>query len=280
MSIENLYPFAGTHAVQSAIFVVEWTEPLKAEIIQGFSKLSAKYKNQGLPHVQHQQQFEFKIDTLPGNAGQRATQAGIPAAIVFVQSDTQEQVVRSVTLSKTSCMVVIPDYTRWNDVYADVFKYLSIALEELKGVRAISTVSLQYTDVFSWKDDPDSLNLRDVFSDNNYIPATIFERRGLWHVHQGSLENIAEPVSHRRLENVNVDMLDTAGERVIQIVGAHRAMLSTPLWQAHLKNKDTLTGIFESLHAANKRVLTRLLTPAVCEKIKLVNVGEENASRS
>lgn len=277
MSIENLYPFAGAHAVQNAIFVVEWKEPLKAEMIQVFSKLHAKYKNLGLPHLQHQQQFEFKIDTLPGNEQRASTQAGMPGAVVFARSDSQEQVVRSVTLSRTHCMIAIPDYTRWDEVYSDVFKYLSIALEELKGLRPISTVALQYNDVFSWKDDPDSLNLRDIFSENEYIPASIFGRKGLWHLHQGSLEDLSGPVNHRRLENVNVDMLDTAGERVIQIVGAHRAILATPLWQAHLKNKEVLTEIFESLHIANKRVLTRLLTAQVCSKINLIDVGGENA---
>jgi uncharacterized protein (TIGR04255 family) len=270
MSIENLYPFAGPHAVQNAIFIVEWAEPLKAEVIQSFSKLAAKYKNLGLPHVQHQQNFEFKIDTNPGVAGPRAsTQPATPSAVVFARSGIPDQVVRSVTLSRSHCMIAVPDYTRWDIVFEEVFKYISIALEELKGLRPISTIALQYNDVFSWKDDPSSLNLRDVFAPNAYIPESVLQQNGLWHVHQGILADDHLPVVHRKLENVNVDMLNTAGELTIQIIGAHRAILGTPLWQAHLKNKAVLTEIFESLHIANKRMLMRLLTPAVCAKINL-----------
>lgn len=271
MSIENLYPFAGVHSVQNAIFVVEWAEPLKADMIQTFSKLHAKYKNLGLGHIQHQQQFEFKIDNVPNAVGPRAsTQSGVPAAVVFARSDATDQVVRSVTLSRAHCMVAVPDYSRWDLVFEDVLKYLSIALEELKGLRPISAIALQYNDVFSWRDDPESLDLREIFAADQYISESILRQKGLWHLHQGYMTDEQEPTPHRLLENVNVDMLDTAGQRVIQIVGAHRAMLGTPLWQGHLKNKPTLVSVFEALHAANKRMLVKLLTADVRTKINLL----------
>jgi uncharacterized protein (TIGR04255 family) len=271
MSIDNLYPFAGIHAVQNAIFAIEWADPLKAEIIQTFSKLQSKYKNLGLPHVQFQQQFEFKIDNDPNLTDPRAsTQPVTPSAVVFARSESSEQIVRSVTLSRTHCMVAVPDYTRWELVFADVLKYIGIALDELKGIRPLNAITLQYNDVFSWKDDPSGLDLREIFSPNEFIPESIFQQKSLWHLHQGHMRDGLDPIPHRGLDTVNVDMLETAGERVIQIIGAHRCMLNAPLWQANLKNKPIMIEVFEALHGVNKQMLARLLTPAVLAKINLL----------
>jgi uncharacterized protein (TIGR04255 family) len=271
MSIENLYPFAGSHSVQNAIFVLEWSEPLKAETIHGLNKLSTKYRNLGLEHVQQQQNFEFKIDDVAGTGGPRASAAQSASGWVFARSGTPDQVVRSVTISRSYCMIAVPDYTRWEIVFEDVLKYFSIALEELKGVRPIGTISLQYNDAFSWKDDPSNLNTREVFLENEYIPENIFRQSGLWHLHQGNMVNEGSPVPHRRIENVNVDMLENLGERKIQIIGAHQALLATPLWQAQLKNKSVLVDVFLALHDANKKMLTRLLSPGMCAKINLLD---------
>jgi uncharacterized protein (TIGR04255 family) len=273
MSIENLYPFAGNHSVQNAIFVVEWAEPLKPDAILSLSKLSTKFRNLGLSHVQQQQNFEFKIDDVPGMGGPKASaaQSPSPAGVVFARPGTPDQVVRSVTISRAHCMIAVPDYSRWDIVFEDVLKYFSLVLEELKGVRPVSSISLQYNDAFSWKDDPSSLDIKEVFSAGEYIPESIFRQNNLWHLHQGNMAIESSPILHRRLENVNIDMLENLGERKIQIIGAHQALLNVPLWQAHLKNKAVLVDVFLSLHDANKKMLRRLLTPSMCAKINLLD---------
>lgn len=272
MSIENLYPYAGDHAVQNVIFVVEWAEPLKADAISKASKLATKFKNQGLAHVQHQQVFEFKIEQSLGNQVPPSSGSPIskePGAVVFARSANTGEVTRSVTISRQHCMIAVPDYTRWDIVFTEIQAYLKIALDEIAPLRPLNAISLQYNDVFNWKDEPSNLNLKEVFAEDAFIPASVFEQKGLWHLHQGHMESQNLPVQHSRLENINVDMVDAAGERVIQIIGAHRAALREPLWQSHLRNEQVLLDIFSSLHIANKQMLRRLLTEQMCKKIML-----------
>lgn len=269
MSIDNFYPYAGDHAVQSATFVVEWAEPLKAEAIAAINKLANKFRNFGLSHVQHQQFVQFKIEpNSPDGSQKHGSQQGL-GGIVFARPAEPGVVTRSITISRQNCMIVVPDYTRWESVFADVQAYLKVALDEVAPSRPISTIGLQYNDIFQWKDDPADLNLAEVFADDAFIPPSIFRQTRLWHVHQGYMEQPALPVVHSRITNVNVDMLEPAGERMIQIIGSHRATLSEPLWQSHLKNKQIMLDMFSSLHQANKQMLAKLLTKQVCEKIHL-----------
>ncbi|MGK5017031.1 TIGR04255 family protein [Janthinobacterium sp. HLS12-2] len=273
MNIDNLYPYAGNHAVQNAIFVVEWAEPLKTDAMIAINKLATKYKNLGLSHVQHQQMLEVNFEHMQTAAQEPRQTSRVSnqalSGIVFARPASVGEISRSVTISRKNCMIAIPDYTRWADVFKDVESYLKIALEEVGSTRPLTTIGLQYNDVFNWKDAPSELDLRAVFSEKAFIPPNAFEQTGLWHLHHGYLENHSDPVPHSRVENINVDMLDTAGERIIQIVGSHRASLREPLWQSHLKNKSVMLEVFTSLHKANKIMLGKLLTSQVCEKIRL-----------
>ena len=269
MNIDNLYPYAGNHAVQNAIFVVEWADPLTPKMIEAASKLASKFKNHGLSHVHHQQIFEFKIEQSQSTTQAPPSSGGTAGAVVFSRSANPGEVARSVTISRKHCMIAVPDYVRWDVVFEDVQTYLKIALEEIAPTRSLSAISLQYNDMFNWKDEPSNLNLKEIFVENSFVPTSIFEQKGLWHLHQGRMDSKDLPVKHSRIESVNVDMVQDSGARVIQIIGGHRATLDEPLWQSHLKNKKVLLDMFLSLHNDNKLMLCRLLTKQVCNKIML-----------
>lgn len=271
MSIDNLYPYTGAHAVQNAIFVVEWAEPLRSDELLAMIKLATKYRNLELPVMQ--QQNAFALNLAVGN--QLAEKAPTIShsqelgGVQFSATPTAPGQSRSITITRQNCMVFVPDYTRWATVWNDVQKYLAVALSEIAPARPITVIGLQYTDIFQWKDDPAELPLGEILSRDTFIPPHIFDQKGLWHVHQGFIERCTGPLAHARLDNLNVDMLDNGGLRSIQITASHKATLDAPLWQTHGKNSDQLFELFGSLHAANKLVLAKLLTKPVCDKIKL-----------
>jgi len=271
MSIDPLYPYAGTHAVQNAIFAVEWAEPLRSDVLLDMLKLATKYRNLGLTTIQQQNALSVNLtaarstDVVPNVSSSQEL-----GGLMFSAAASAAGVAgRSITISRQNCMVFIPDYTRWAKVWDDVHSYLSVALGVIAPMRPLTVAALQYTDVFQWKDDPSDMPLEKIFRNDTYMPPNIFSLKGLWHVHQGYIQLSSTPVSNSRLENLNVDMLDTGGLRSIQITGAHRATLSEPLWQAHLKNAPVLTQLFRDMHESNKDLLARLLTTEVCAKISL-----------
>lgn len=269
MSIDSLYPYAGSHAVVNAVFAVEWAEPLKPEMLKGLSRLTAKFRNLGLSNLQYQNSFEMKIEQPHGSAQPKQSAQVVIAGLVFARPASIGDISRSVTISQTSCMISIPDYTRWIDVAEDVQAYFKIVMEEIAPLRPLTVIGLQYHDLFSWKDNPDEMNLREIFAENSFIPENVFKQQGLWHLHHGYVVKVLEPVHYSRLDNVNVDMIEQGGERAIQIIGAHRATLQSPMWQAHMKNRAAVVEVLASLHDANKEMLLRLLTEQVCQKIRL-----------
>lgn len=269
MNIEPLYPYAGNHAVQNAIFAVEWAEPLKSDVIQSLGKLATKFRNLGLSNVEYRKTIEIKIDRpAPGAAVPSQKQSEVLDAVIFTKPALLGEIPRSVTISRQGCMIAVPDYTRWAEVFNDVNTYFKIALDEIPP-RPITVVGLQYNDLFIWKDDPAELDLRDIFSASTFIPPSVFSQTGLWHLHHGYILKESAPTPHSRLDNINVDMIEHFGERAIQITSSHKVTFNDPLWQPHQKNKQIMFDMFSYLHMINKEVLEKLLTIDVSRKIQL-----------
>jgi uncharacterized protein (TIGR04255 family) len=265
MSIENLYPYAGTHAIENTLFVLEWNEPLSADAIASVNKLAGKFRALGLGEVTPTSLFAVKIEA--DGAHQVNNSSGL-GGVSFSMKPPMAGLSRNVTVNRTSCVVAIPDYTRWEQVFRDVETYLDIVLEQIAPMRPLSSIALQYVDVFVWRDDPKELKFEDVFMRGVYLPEKVFEQKGMWHAHQGEMNEFADP-PHARLDNINVDVQDVNGERTIRITGAHKVILKSPLWQANKKNKEVLESILTELHKVNKDTLKGLLAPAVRDKIGL-----------
>ena len=264
MNIENFQPVAGDHAVEAAYFVLEWAEPLRSDATLALAKLATKFRNLGLPAMAPQQTVSFQIGPDAGNSVNTAGVSGFlfspaPAPNFGTQ----------VLVSSQNCMITIPEYTRWDSVFAIVSEHLKVVLEEVGPLRPVKVIGLQYTDAFNWNDDPDNLELSEIFKPDFVIPPNVLKQKGLWHLHHGYLERSQTPLPHSLLENINVDMVEKAAGRRLQIIASHRATLDSPLWQPHMKNKPFLNEMFLLLHEKNKRMLRSLLTDAVCGRIQL-----------
>lgn len=267
MSIDKLFPVADGHAILNAAFVIEWAEPLTIDLIHGVTKLTAKFKNCERPLLQMHPQQTVEVSLGGQDSGQAVSHS--LSGYMFLEPALDQSQIRSVSISRQNCIIVITDYSRWLEVWTQVQNYLKIVLEYVGSKRPLSVIGLQYTDKFNWRDDPDELDLAEVFSGEAYLPANALKQKGLWHSHHGFLESQEQPVPHKRLENVNVDVSEVGGERVFQVTTSHRVTLNTPLWQSHLKNEQVVYEIFNRLHDANKIMLSKLFSPAVCEKINL-----------
>jgi len=269
MNLENLHPVAGNHAVQAAHFVVEWAEPLKTDSILALAKLSSKFKNLGFPVMQPQNTFSVEFGPTSSAGAMNPIGHGVSGFIFAKEQLPQSS--RHVIVSAEKCMIAVRDYTRWDQVFLDVQSYLKIVLEEIGPMRPVKGFGLQYNDIFTWNDDPSELNLREIFKDDFVIPPNVFRQKGLWHLHHGYMEDKSDPVPCTVLQNINVDMIDSGAGRQLQIIGSHHATLKDPLWQPHMKNKNTVANIFEMLHNDNKKMIISLLKDEICTRIKLID---------
>jgi len=120
-------------------------------------------------------------------------------------------------------------YTRWNDIWRKARELLTPFAPILAKERGISATWLQYVDQFRVTGARDQFQAHHLLREGSrFVPAHVFELDGLWHSHHGFFQQLAEPTAHRRLNNVNVDVVNANEELLIQITTAHRALLDSP----------------------------------------------------
>lgn len=270
MSINDLAPCAGAHAVQAAVFAIEWANPLSIEALRQVRALydTSDLRRQFPNPPQEQRQLSVRIDSQGfGPMGATASADEI-SGYQFLKLMGPLQSARALEVTGARLLYIVYDYTRWEAVMNDVLKALEGIAHPLTGL-PVTAIGLQYTDVFHWRGDPAHLNLQEVFhAETSLLPPDTLKRRGLWHSHHGYLEDITEPLEHKLLENVNVDIVDNGGQRSISVVTSHRATLGKPLHDSRTF-MDALPVIFAFLHQRNKEALSKLFSEAVSQKIKL-----------
>ena len=271
MALDDLAPCSGAHAVQSAVFAIEWSNPLPQDALSHIRAAydeSKELKRQFSAPPEEQRMLSVLIDQAAGAVSpQSVSSAGECIGYKFTKK-TGISPSRILQITKDSCLYIVQDYTRWKAVVSDVLLAYSEVSEYLVQ-SPVAALGLQYTDVFHWRADPEHLNLVEVLDvDSGLVPTSALERKGLWHSHHGYLEDRSNPTDHSALENLNVDIVDNGGQRSIAIVTSHQARLQRLLYTAEALC-SSLEMFYESLHDQNKALLGKLLTSEVKRKIKL-----------
>lgn len=261
----SLYPFAGAHAVQSAAFALEWPVEISEAEINGIAGQREKLKP-SLTDMSPLQTLTFQM--MGGQSG--GTTSAIPGGYVFSRPGPAGPA-RVLEVQRNRMVGQVNDYTRWEPVWKEVRSWFD-TLAPLLGKRQFTSVGLQYNDVFHWRDTPESLDLKQVFKVGSpLLPSNAFELTNLWHSHHGYFLDRNEPIKHRLLENVNVNLLEELGQRSIVITTVHKAEINIWSWEEVSKCIDALMS---DLHKRNKDNLGRLLSDDAAGKISLFKGGE------
>jgi uncharacterized protein (TIGR04255 family) len=271
MALDDLAPCSGAHAVQSAVFAIEWSNPLPQDAlshIRAAYDQSKELKRQFSAAPQEQRILSVLIDQAAGAVSPQTVSSGGECIGYKFTKQSGISPSRTLQITKDSCLYIVQDYTRWKSVVSDVLRAYS-ELSEYLVKSPVAALGLQYTDVFHWRADPEQLELAEVLNiESGLIPASALARKGLWHSHHGYLDDKLEPADHSVLENINVDIVDNGGQRSIAIVTSHQARLRRLLYDAESLS-SSLQSFYEYLHNQNKVILERLLTSEVKRKIKL-----------
>lgn len=272
MSLESLYPYAGDHAIQNAVFALDFDSPLTESQLKDINKAATKSFGSEFPDVQEQQTMAINFGLGQGNQSVKA--------VAQPGGFTMRRVLgfpgmagRVITVSPNNCIIVVSDYTRWDAIKADIDRYFDVILQAVgKHNIAINSVGLQYTDIFNWKADPKELLLTEVFSaDTPYLVPNVLrpDAPALWHSHHGYFLECDSPIPYRQLDNINISRIDSMGSHSLQVLTSHKAQLNSPMWKIGKENRSKISEIQEKLHRANKEILRTLFTAELRHKIKL-----------
>jgi uncharacterized protein (TIGR04255 family) len=270
MSLDNLYPFAGGHAIQSVAFALDFISELDISEVTAIQAAATSELGNEFPIVAPQQlnRLEFKFEA--GSSGSSTASAEVNGFVMQRPSISATAPLRLISVTRKGVVIAVNDYTRWDKFKEDINKYLSALLATIDGQKAISSIGLQVNDVFLWKSDPADLKLDEVFTKNNpYIVSNAFQVSSLWHSHHGYLIKHEAPVKYQQLDNINISRTEVDGVPHLQILISQSVTFLEPLYKFWSTNKNTILEIQESLHDGNKNILKSLLTQAVQDKISL-----------
>ena len=274
MSIEHLHPFAGDHAIQSAIVVVEWGSPdgaglIMAERMQALQDAALpQLANLGLVNSEQIRVVEFQFGAGPAAAHPSQALGGFKVS--RLSSPGVE--LRSLVMAREHCIIQINDYSRWLQVKRDIHQYLNIILPLVGSSAPVRHLSLQFNDVFLWQAPSIQLHLVEVFRRGSaWLPPHIFDLQNLWHSHHGYFADHIQPCAFRQLDNVNVSRAFIDGVESIQALVAHRASLDSPLWiKQPYPDAHEISIVLDKFHDDNKNILAALFSDGVLQKIKLL----------
>lgn len=269
MNLESLQPFAGIHAVQNVALAAEWQGELSDQTLLRVHALSEEFKSY-FPKVDLQKMMQFNVTSTEINS-QPSTSLG---GVVFQRVSDLGAVLRQIHVNRQSCALIINDYDRWVPTLKIAMEYFERIFPIILADKAICAISLQYTDSFTWKDDPELLDLKCVFNENSpYLARNVFDTQHAWHSHHGFIYLSTEPVPHESLDNVNINVSDVAGERTIQITTVNRASFKKPLRLSMPSYMGVVESVESILHDRSKKLLGSVLSVAVAEKIGLKKEG-------
>lgn len=268
MNYEQLQPKAGNHSIDHVLIALEWSSPLnKVEIEQ--LRLHARPPENLYPR--EEPQFNIHISADLNKGGSTSVQQQELSGFIFSRFGPDGTLLRQVQITHQHCLFVASDYTNWGDFLDEANGVIAKVISALPDSAAIAAVGLQYVDKFFWRGEAHEWSLKPILNqETTYAAQHIRECVDFCHSHHGYFEDDANATyPHKRLDNVNIDVVDHAGTKVLQLLTSHKAVLNTPL---KTKESVEIRQIQELLKRAHRQVLGNLLHPSVLERIGFKNL--------
>jgi|JI10StandDraft_1071094.scaffolds.fasta_scaffold553945_2 uncharacterized protein (TIGR04255 family) len=161
------------------------------------------------------------------------------------------------------------------NTWAKAKRYIERAADHMGinlGEQMVSSCSLEYIDLFDWEGDVAGYDLEQLLRRNSrYIPATVWERGPMWHLYQGWFRSENIPDAKRLLERIHLDgVLDASGVPTVKFDTFMQVEFAKSVSVEHvIATKNENEGIFPTLHALNKRIISDYITQEMADRIRL-----------
>lgn len=269
----KLYPYAGRHAVQSAAFVLSF----RSDLTPGQSEAAAvahELLQDIYPSKDPVQTISFQVGPAgPAVSSSKTVGWNFTRPLPVEKQELGKAVFqRAVHLQGSDLAIVENDYDRWAGFRTNVFRCLDALGPTAFNGRSLASMALQYTDIFTWKDDPSMIDAGGVFAKTSkLLPAHVFEVASKhFHATHGYFNPDVPEGAESLLENVSVARTPNVHTLQDQFVITieHRLVPSGEYTSAD-EARELIEMSMEALHQRNKASLADLLTPELRDLIRL-----------
>lgn len=255
----DFQPVNDDHAIERVTFVVRFARPFTSEEIGQFRRNHSLWAGD-LPASRENAGLALTID------GDGPRVEPLPG-IEFAFSRPDGTAVWALRIVGPDVAVECTRYTRWIKVWSAAQLHLSkalVLLQTLPDPPQSEKVFLNVVDAFA-STDPDA-SAATVFKPGSLLPPGVPNFGSSWHCHTGWFDGTGDD---RILHNLNVDAAAQQGdEPSARISVFHGLSVDTKSLALADLNAFVLERM-ETLHQANKNVMTSLLTDKIAERIKL-----------
>lgn len=268
--MKTLVPLGGKDSIVQISFGFEWRNPLSPFLFSLLSSLHKNIKND-FPRKQEISDvisIKNKAGKFPESTSDNQSRTSL---IIFDALKADGNVKHQIQINQTSIVYNnFESYSGWGNeqdhALAVLEPFLSVLFREVKFV----AFGIQYFNAFGI-DKTDGLATL-VFDDQSeFLPPYIFKLNDLWHVHQGFFEEAAEPITHKRL--INFDIQVVLGDNdlpKLEIRSISRAIINGDTHIVKSPNEtNTIKELQSLLHNRHKDMLRNILNSNVCKYINL-----------
>lgn len=255
-----------THAVQSAIFVLELPAEIPTDIIQ---KALAHYESSSVL----KEFFPIKSENRKTNINITQEAVGVNQSdgihgVTLQRIATDGSLEFTFSIQGNQVAYTCNKYSKWNDVSNKAIEMLSEFSAFVCPIPGVAVIALQYVDEFFITGNLNEFRSSIVFSDKSKrLPPAFLDEKDFWHNHAGWFET--SPKNNRVLNNLNVSVYPQQLERnVVQIISAHRVILATPVTDQN-ELLMLMPDSFEMLHEMNKTMFREILNKETLKSINL-----------
>ncbi|MDD2933876.1 MAG: TIGR04255 family protein [Methylotenera sp.] len=261
----NIVPSKGSHAVQSAVFVLELSAPVLVPQIK--AAIECYESSEGLRKF-----FPTKTENRGGisiaiNGGDIAVEQNQDIdGVVFQRLSSDGSLDIALTIQANNISYTCNKYTRWKETSQQALSMLKEFVKYIFPELSVTVIGLQYIDEFLITGEVSAFTPSMILNDNQRVPHALLSQKGGWHNHSGWFESNEE--NDRNLINLNFNMVPQPENAVFQIVTVHREIKHFPIKSLENLVKD-IDLSFEKLHERNKTLLREILNDETQSTISL-----------
>lgn len=261
-------PINEHHSIVEVALAIQVKPEFTAEEIQVIKSAHDQWKDR-LPEISNWQIFSLHISSDEASINEP------PHPVSFIQNSPDGSLEWELSIQFDFIVVRCLSYPGWNEIWEKtrtLFGKVSGSLVE--NPHTINSISLQYTDLFTWKGSNDEYKIGDVLDKNSTnIPSVIFEHGPKWHLHQGWITEQETPISGEILQRMHISGFQKNEKCLVKFESLEKFIIANSgtinIKQAFSERSDKIDQIFSKLHERSKSLLRDYLHSDLQEKIKL-----------
>lgn len=255
-------PVSGDHAIAEVVFGVSFSRPFTQPEIERVVKNHAKWQDT-LPRLNRTAGFSLMVGGAQFPPGFQ-----LGGGVSFERIKPDGTLDWRVLIDQNNIFVNCLSYTRWADIWPQVKNYILDVIGVASASDSLITSAiLQYIDIFQWNSDVGGYNVGELMKAGENVPAMLFNKGHLWHLHQGWFE----PVENGRvLERIHIDAVERdEGIPIVKFDTYMQHQLQTFYTPTEAMNSGWLESTFDSMHDKNKLLLNSFITDEMATRIDL-----------